>query len=317
MSVLDAGGGHVPVAVTRRSGLDESVHFGCVVGLGRSGAVELAAGDPKLTVYPRSANKPMQAAAMVDLGLDLPPERLALVCASHDGAPTHVAGVRAILAHVGLDEAALQNTPSLPLDQSAAEQVLRDGGGRTEVQMNCSGKHAGMVATCVVNGWSIDDYLEPEHPLQLGIADLIARLAGGVAHIGVDGCGAPAHALSLVGLAAAFRELAIEQGAVWKAMTGHPVMVGGTTRDVTVLMQHVPDLLAKDGAEGVFAAALPDGRAVAVKIADGASRAAAPVVLAALEQLGVDVHAAARRIVHPVLGHGHPVGEVRSVLELR
>ncbi|MEQ1702421.1 MAG: asparaginase, partial [Ilumatobacteraceae bacterium] len=192
-----------PVAITSRSGLDESVHFGAVVALGTTGEIEFAIGDPAAIVFPRSSNKPMQAVAMVRAGLSLPPDLLALVCASHDGTPMHTDGALRILTTAGLDEAALANTASLPLDAASAEAVLRAGGPRTPLLMNCSGKHSGMLATCVHNGWSHDpSYLDVEHPLQLAITDAIDELcAEPHAHIGVDGCGAPAHAMSLVGLA--------------------------------------------------------------------------------------------------------------------
>ncbi len=175
--------------------------------------------------------------------------------------------------------------------------------------MNCSGKHAAMVATSRLNGWPTETYLDPHHPLQQLITERIAELAGGVVHIGVDGCGAPAHVMSLVGLAEAFRTLAMESGDVWSSMTTFPELVAGERRDATRLMRLVPGLMAKDGAEGVFAAALPDGRAAAVKIVDGAGRAAGIVLAAALRTVGVDVDPAA--LGEPILGHGEPVGRIR------
>ena len=311
----------VPVAVTRRSGHDESVHFGVVVVLGPSGDVEFAAGDPSVAIYPRSSNKPMQATAMVRAGLSLPPELLALVSASHDGTPMHVAAARRILASAGLDETALGNTPDLPLDTAAAHAVLRAGGDRAAITMNCSGKHSGMVATCVINGWPHDrSYLDPEHPLQQRITATIAELAGETpSHIGVDGCGAPAHVLSVIGLARAFRSIvtgaAGESGrAVHDAVRMHPAMVAGEGDTLTTMLRHVPGLLAKDGADGVFAAALPDGRAIALKVADGSARARPAVALAAMEQVGIDTSAFAPLVRQPILGHGHPVGQVRAVL---
>ncbi len=309
-----------PIAVTSRSGADESVHWGALVALAPDGSVELAVGDPEVVIYPRSSNKPMQAVAMVRAGLELAPELLALVCASHDGTPRHLAAAQRILAGAGLDEAALANTPDLPLDDAAAAAVLRAGGARTTLQMNCSGKHSGMVATCVRNRWAHDaSYLSLDHPLQRRITSTIAELAGEpIGHIGVDGCGAPAHMLSLVGLARAFRSIATggagAAGAqVYTAMTQHPEMVGGERRDVTAFMRHVPGLMAKDGAEGVMAAALPDGRAIALKVADGANRARPVVLLAALERLGVATDALAPLVTEPLRGHGAPVGEVRAV----
>jgi L-asparaginase II len=302
-----------------RSGLVESRHRGHLVALSADGSVALELGDVHSPVYGRSANKPLQATAMVELGLDLPPELLSLVCASHNGEPVHVAGVREILARAGLDEALLRNTPDLPLHVPSAHEVLRAGGGKARVLQNCSGKHAGMLTTCVVNSWPTDGYLAPDHPLQAAITATVERLAGERAgHIGVDGCGAPAHAVSLVALAQSFARLAgapdgTATARVCAAMTDHPDMVGGTGRDVTALMAGVPGLVAKDGAEGVLAAALPDGRAVALKIADGSWRAFAAVLVLALDRLGVDTTGVAALRSVPVLGGGQPVGEAHAV----
>jgi L-asparaginase II len=298
--------------VTDRSGFDESVHHGAVVVLDESGAIALSVGDPTVAIYPRSSNKPIQADAMLRLGLQLDPDELALACASHAGTDRHVATARGILAGVGLDEGSLANLADLPLDRNAAERLLANGGERAPVYMNCSGKHAAMVATCVANGWHVDGYLSVEHPLQLAITARIAELAGPVVHIGVDGCGAPAHVVTLGGLAAAFRTLAMGRGAVWSAMTRHPDLVEGEARDATRAMRMVPELMAKGGAEGVFAAALPDGRAAAVKIADGNDRAAGIVLAAGLAAIGVDIDPAA--LGEPIRGNGQPVGRVRPVI---
>ena len=142
----------VPLAVADRNGHDESVHFGALVLLDRRGEVLFALGDPHLEIYPRSSLKPLQAWAMVEAGLDLPDDLLALVCASHDGRTLHLDGVRRILASADLDESSLANTPDLPLVADEAERVLLAGGRRTSIQQNCSGKHAGMLATCRHNG---------------------------------------------------------------------------------------------------------------------------------------------------------------------
>lgn len=302
----------VPVAVTTRSGFDESVHFGAVAVVDADGSLVWTVGDPDVVVYARSANKPMQAHAMLRLGIDLTPEQLALACASHDGTPRHLDVVRSTLAAAGLDDAALGNTPDLPLHRDSAERVLASGGHREAIFMNCSGKHAAMVATCVRRGWPIESYLAVDHPLQAAITEHIAELTGGVGYIGIDGCGAPAHAVPLIGLARAFGALAGERGPVWQAMTAHPELVGGDARDATRLMRAVPETMAKDGAEGVFAVALPGGVAAAVKVADGASRAAGVVVAAALREVGIEVPAEA--VGDPILGHGRPVGEVRALV---
>ena len=302
-----------------RSGLVESRHRGSVVALDGNGSIAFARGDVERPIYGRSANKPIQAMAMVELGLDLPPELLALVCASHNGEPMHIEGVRRILATAGLDEAALRNTAGLPLHEHAAEDVIRAGGEPARILQNCSGKHAGMLTTCVVNGWPVEGYLERDHPLQAHITGSIELLASEpVAHIGVDGCGAPAHAVSLTGLARAFAALATApdgsaMNQVKRAMTTRPEMVGGTGREVTALMVGVPGLMAKDGAEGVLAASLPDGRAVALKLADGSWRGFAAAMLAAFDHLGVDTSGAHTLRSIPVLGGGQPVGEARAV----
>jgi L-asparaginase II len=282
------------------------------VALAADGSVAWAAGDPSVAIFPRSALKPLQAAAMVGAGLDLADRLLAVVCASHDGRPEHLAAVREILATAGLTEDDLDNTPALPLEAEAARAVLRGGGGPASITQNCSGKHAGMLATAVGNGWPTAGYRDPEHPLQRLIVEDVAARTGGVSAVGVDGCGAPAPVVPLVGMARAMRQLAVEGHPVHRAMSTCPELVGGPARDVTRLMRLVPGLMAKDGAEGVEVVALPDGRAVAVKIADGAGRARTPVVLAALRSLGVDV--AADAIVEPVLGHGEPVGAVRALV---
>jgi L-asparaginase II len=314
---VEPAAAYVPLAATSRSGLDESVHWGAAVVTAPDGSVVRAVGDPDVVVYPRSALKPVQADAMVAAGLALEPELLALVCASHDGSPRHVEGVRRILAGAGLDERALRTTPALPLDRDEAAEVLRSGGGPVPVTMNCSGKHAGMLATCVAAGWPVDGHLHAEHPLQRHITASVGAALGSVAHVGIDGCGAPTHAVSLVGLATGVGRLAAAGDQVYRAMTRHPEMVGGPTRPVTCFMRGVDGLLAKDGAEGVFVAALPGGGALAVKVSDGASRAVPSVVLSLLPLLGVPsdrVDQVAPSVEQHVLGHGRPVGVVRSLI---
>src|SRR4051794_40038658 len=305
-------GAFEPVAVTSRSGYDESVHFGAAVVVDEDGRTVWSVGDPTVEVYPRSACKPMQADAMVRCGLSLESQQLALACASHDGTPRHVDVVRSTLASAGLDESALGNTADFPLDAASAEAIIRAGGQREPITMNCSGKHAAMVATCVANGWPVDTYLDQEHPLQIAITKRIAELTGGVVHVGVDGCGAPAHVVSLDGLARAFGQLARARGEVWTAMTANPDLVGGERRDATRLMRAVPELMAKGGAEGMYAAALPGGPAVAVKISDGAHRASGIVLAAALREAGVDV--APAQLGEPIRGHGRPVGACRPLI---
>jgi L-asparaginase II len=313
----------VELAVTTRNGHDESVHYGALVALEKDGSVAFAFGDAGAVIFPRSSTKPIQASAMVASGLALSPRMLALVCASHDGKPEHLTTAKEILHTAGLTEAALLNTADYPLDPDARDTAIRAGAVMTPLQMNCSGKHSGMLATCVHNGWALDSYLHSDHPLQQRITEMVPELSGEeAAFIGVDGCGAPAHALSLTGLARAFRNVAIADaksapGQVANAMRMHPEMVGGPTRDITLLIQGIPGLMGKDGAEGVFAVALPDGRAIALKIADGANRARPSVMKFALQALGVDVSGVdARAFDSTIFGHGKPVGSIRVTATL-
>jgi L-asparaginase II len=304
-----AAAAFVPLAIVSRSGADESVHFGAAVALGPDGSIVFRAGDPTLVIYPRSSNKPMQASAMLSLGVNLTDQQLALACASHAGTPEHLAVVQSTLASVGLDVSALANTPTLPLDVVAAESAIAAGAEPSSLMQNCSGKHAAMVATCVVNGWPITGYLAMDHPLQMAINQHFDHLVGITTHLGVDGCGAPAHMMTLSGLAAAFGALASSESRVASAMSSYPDLVGGPGRDVSRLMKLVPGLMAKDGAEGVFAAAMPDGRCAAVKLSDGSSRASGVVIAATLRAIGVDIDPA--QLGDPILGHGQVVGTIR------
>ena len=290
------------------------------------GSEALRAGDPDVPVFPRSSNKPLQAAGMLRAGLDLSGALLALAAASHSGEDFHVAGVRQILSGAGLSEDDLGCPPALPLGEQAQAALLRAGGQASRVYMNCSGKHAAMVATCARAGWPVAGYLDPAHPLQQAIRATVERLAAGsVAATGVDGCGAPLFALSLAGVARAMRALVLAppdspERAVADAMRAHPEWTSGTDRPERAFMAAVPGLLLKSGAEGVEAFALADGRAAAFKFEDGAARAR-PALTAALlrflgagEEPGCDQAALAQLAHVPVLGGNGEVGEIRPLL---
>ncbi|UQU65379.1 asparaginase [Couchioplanes caeruleus] len=297
-----------------RSGFTESVHHGSVVVLDASGAVAGSAGDVTGPVFPRSSNKPMQTVGMLRAGLRVAdPADLALISGSHFAEPFHVHRVRAILAAAGLTEEALLCPPALPLAESG-----HDGRAPQRILMNCSGKHAGMLATCVANGWPLDDYRDAKHPLQQVLAETVTELVGEpIAATGIDGCGAPVLGFSLTALARAFQRLVSAAPGtpgrmVADAMRANPELVAGTGQDDTRLMQGVPGLLAKGGAEGVVAVAVPDVGAVALKIEDGAMRARMPVLVSALRRLGVAAPVLDSLATVPVLGGGVPVGEVRA-----
>ena len=225
--------------------------------------------------------------------------------------------MRKILSGAGLSEDDLRCPASWPLDTGTAHRLIARGEGMSRVRMNCSGKHAAMLATCAANGWPVASYLDPGHPLQQAIRDTIAELAGQwPAATGVDGCGAPLFALTLTGLARAFRTLVLAgpgtpERRVADAMRAHPEWTSGTERDERRLMTAVPGLLVKAGAEGVNAFALADGRAGAIKIDDGGARARTPVTTAVLRQLGAVVPDALATV--PVTGGDAVVGEIRAV----
>jgi len=306
------------VAEVVRNGFVESVHRGTVVHVGPHGDVIRSWGDPDTRVFPRSTNKPIQALGMLRAGLPLDGPLLALAMASHSGESFHVEGVEQILAQAGLDVSALQTPPSYPLDPKEHAALLRRGGEKAPVLMDCSGKHAAMLLTCVVNDWPTDHYLAPDHRLQQAITRAFAELTGSEPDpVGVDGCGAPLLGTSLRSLATAIGSIARgEQGPesqrLADAWVAHPEQVGGTRRSELALMRAVPGLRAKSGAESVYVAALPDGTSLAVKIEDGAERPLYVVMNRALELAGLQAPLLAER--PEILGGGNPVGEVRPTL---
>ena len=301
-----------------RSGFVESRHRGAIAALAPDGTFAFTAGSANTPVFPRSSNKPLQATAMLTAGLPLQGELLALAAASHSGEDFHVQGVHDILDFAGLTDRDLQCPTSLPLDEPTARRLIRESDTpESRVRMNCSGKHAAMLVTCIANDWPTETYRDPGHPLQRHIRKTIEELAREpVAAVGVDGCGAPLFALTLGGLARAYRALVLaEPGTAGRkvadAMRKFPEWTSGTTRDENRLMASIPGLLLKGGAEGVDAFALPDGSAAAVKIEDGNARARTPVTVAILAALGVQPPAELATSV--VIGGDSPVGEIRPV----
>jgi L-asparaginase II len=301
-----------------RSGFVEGRHRGSLVVLGADGSAELALGDVTGPVFPRSSNKPMQAAGVLHAGLDLSGERLALAAASHSGETFHRDLVHKMLDEHGLTPAQLRCPPDLPLDPQERETYLAAGAVRDRVAMNCSGKHTAMLAACALRDWPLESYLDPAHPLQLLIHRVVEEAAGEpVAAVGTDGCGAPLMAISLTGLARAYRTFVLAapgspERRVADAMRAHPEYVAGTRRPDTWLMREVPGALSKMGAEAVQAVALPDGRALAFKIEDGASRTLGPVLARALTLMGVQAPVVERIGHAPLHGGGREVGEIRA-----
>lgn len=287
---MEAMQGELLARVTR-NGMVESVHTGHLVELNQQGSVVHSVGSIHIPIYPRSSVKSLQAAAMLRSGLKINTEQLALVCASHSGSEKHFEVVRSILNDAGVDESALGNAIDFPL----GEKERRAWGDRpaSQIAQNCSGKHAGMIATCVVNGWAIDSYTDDDHPLQIAIKDEIEKLVRErVQFTTQDGCGAPLFAFSLSGLAQAIYTMTVSDDPIYQevmsAQRKHPELVGGVGRLNTRQMQGVEGLFMKDGAEGVIVASVRDGRTLALKIADGSMRAIGPIVHSTLKKWGFD-----------------------------
>ncbi len=301
------------LAEVTRSGVVESVHTGHLVMLNSDGSIHLTRGNPDLLVYPRSAIKSIQAAAMVRHGLDLESRLLALVCSSHSGSEDHMNGAREILAKAGLDESALQNAFGSPIGEP--EKKAWAGKPDTRIAMNCSGKHSGMLLTCVTNGWPTENYLDHSHPLQVAAREELELLAGEkVTVTSTDGCGAPLFLISMMGMARAIRAITISTDPIHQrvveACRSNPIMVGGIGRHPTVLMEKVPGLFMKDGAEAVEIISLADGRTIVFKIADGNNRALPTLAHAALAEFGVTYDFEPVKI----MGGASVVGTIRATI---
>ncbi|GAA4235073.1 L-asparaginase II [Streptosporangium album] len=316
-----AGGrsGFVPLAEVVRSGFTESVHFGSAVALAPDGGVAVARGPVGAPVLPRSSAKPFQALACLLSGADLRGPRLAIAAGSHTGEDFHVRLVAEMLGEAGLGFDALGCPADWPEDEATRHALIRSGLTASRERMNCSGKHAAMLTASAASGWDVGSYLDPGHPVQRRVRDVVEELSGEeTAHVAADGCGAPLFGLSLTGLARAVQGLVLAAPgtaprAVADAMREHPEYVGGTGHVNTSLMRALPGAVAKGGAEGVLVVALATGHAAAVKVIDGSPRATSAIALAALRAAGGDVASAGEFASVPVLGGGVPVGEIHTL----
>jgi L-asparaginase II len=294
-----------------RDGFVESVHRGYLLALNADGSTNLALGNSEQLIFPRSCVKSIQGAAMVRAGLKLEARLLALGCSSHSGSVEHLTAVREILALAKLDETALQ----CMLDRPLGEEDRRAWGDKppTRISMNCSGKHAAMLLTCVTNGWPIESYLDPAHPLQVAIKTELEALAGeAITLTSTDGCGAPLFLMSLAGLARAIRAITLSTDdvhqSVMNASRAFPEMVAGKGRLTTQMMEAVPGLYMKDGAEAVEVASMTDGRTFVFKVSDGSLRPFRVLVHAGLKRLGIDSPYKAEN----VLGGDRVIGAIRA-----
>jgi len=321
--------GAVPLVRVVRGGLTESIHAGHVAVCDADGTVVASAGDPDRMVFARSCMKPVQAAvSLTAIDEPLPDREAAVIAASHNGEPVHVATVRAVLERAGLDADALRNPPGWPLDA----ETMAASQHKHKLLHNCSGKHAGMLLACVRAGWDPATYLRASHPLQRRVTRAVRRATGLEDLVmSVDGCGVPVHGMPLRSMATLFArltaterlgDLAPAADRVTDAMRSEPYLVGGRNRVDTDLMRTTPDIVAKSGAEALeCAAVLPSGLGVAVKIEDGGSRASAPALIRVLElidALSADrLHALEPHASPAVLGGGKPVGALEAVFDLR
>lgn len=311
-------GAAVELAVLTRSGFVESRHAGSAVVVDAAGNDLLVLGDADSPVYPRSCLKPFQALAVMESGVLLSPVQTALSTASHSGTPEHLDVVRSILATAELAESQLGCPADWPGSRSSRDEVVRGGGQASAVMMNCSGKHAAMLVACVVNGWSTADYLDPGHPLQQKVLEVIERYTGEtVTFSGVDGCGAPVHAVSLRGLARGISRVAQGRDEYSARLTESVLQNGwaldGPGEENTIVIERL-GVFAKIGAEGVMVMSTTSGISVALKILDGNLRAAVVVALELLVRaggLGADsVEETLTALNLTVLGGGKPVGSI-------
>jgi L-asparaginase II len=270
----------------------ESRHRGWCVVADAQGRLVAALGDPDVLVYPRSSIKPLQALALIESGaadrFAASAEEIALACASHDGSPEHTTRVLAWLKRMGLSEADLACGAHVPTDANAAAELIRQSRAPSAVHNNCSGKHAGILASAAHLGEPTRGYLDPDHPAERRLKNILVEMGGAdlvQAPSGTDGCGIPVFAMPLAALARAMARLASPESLaplrgeaarrVIVAMTRHPRLVSGVGRfDSEAMAQGAGAFIVKGGAEGMHAAAIPAlGLGIALKIEDGAGRA--------------------------------------------
>lgn len=282
-----------PVLVTlTRGGVAESVHRVHVAVTGADGSLLASAGDPDLVAFMRSSAKPIQAIPLVESGaaeaFGLEDRHLAIACASHMGMEMHTEAAGDLLRRAGLGPAHLRCGPHLPESREAADALVRAGRRPEPIHNNCSGKHAGMLATCAHMGWNLGTYLEPEHPLQRRIRDVLEEMSAAPPLLGTDGCGVPTFGLPLRAMARAFAGLGGERGRrLAGAMAAHPMLISGPDHlNTELLMAHGADLVTKGGAEGVWCYGLrARALGLALKVEDGASRPLGPALMAVLHAL--------------------------------
>ncbi|AAT89057.1 asparaginase [Leifsonia xyli subsp. xyli] len=320
------------LAVVERSGFVESRHLGSAVVLGAESGIVRSLGAPERPVFPRSSMKPFQAVGVMSAGAPLKGPSAVLATASHSATPAHLSVVRGLLAQARLTEDALLCPADGPLDAHARDEAVRAGLPKQAIFMNCSGKHAAMLLACRINDWPFESYLDPQHPLQIRIRDTVERLTGEkITATGIDGCGAPVHAMSLVALARGIQRIGTASegspfalfknaASLRSAVLADGWAIDGPGRANTVVIDEL-GIFAKGGAEGVMVMVAPNGVTVALKILDGSLRAASIVALTLLADAGAIERSAVEAITPKldlaVFGGGQPVGAIRAAREGR
>jgi L-asparaginase II len=331
---------YVPLIETTRGGITECVHHGAIAAVDVHGKMLAQVGDAHTRIFTRSTLKALQALPFMQAGgaqaLGFTSRHLALMCASHSGEDMHVAAVNEMLAKAGTTYKRLQCGCHVPLKYSFFDIAPPAGTTFTQVQNNCSGKHAGFLAWCAFKGVDDATYVAPAHPLQQAIRAAVARavrLQPEDMHMGIDGCSAPNYAMPLASLALGYARLAsgaqdAEFGNAFAQLSGamktHPELVSGTGRNDAAFMQAgAGDWVSKVGADGVqVIGSTACGQAVAIRIADGNRQALHAASVAALDQLGwlndaQRTHLAPWRFASIINAHGLAVGERRAVFSLQ
>ena len=333
-----------PLAEVTRGSLVESTHLGHVVVMASDGSGVAVSGDPDARVYFRSSAKPFQAVPLLATGaaaaFGLTTEEIALSCASHNGTERHQTIVRSMLAKAGLVESNLRCGISPPLDETEKARVTLGLVPESQVQCECSGEHAGMLLACRHAGWSIDDYVRSDHPVQREIREIVAAgcgLPADALDVATDGCSIPTFGAPVSAFAFAYAVLAYPEGARWDgasrwgdallrvrdAMTRHPELVSGDGETDTTIMEETEGrVVAKLGAEGLLCLAIPEVRTgVAISDTGGSPSGLGPAAVAVLRELQLEEPDTLQRLetklCSPVQSFkGEPVGEVRSALRL-
>ncbi|MGP0587341.1 asparaginase [Paenibacillus timonensis] len=322
-----------------RGGLLECAHYGHICIIDEQARIAGRAGNPHATVFTRSSAKPIQALPGIRAGIigayGLTDEEIAIMTASHRAEEVHVSTLESLLSKTGLAEERLVCAPSLPLDETAKERLLRQGGAYRRIYHNCSGKHLGVLAYCKMMGYPLDSYNHPDHPVQREILATLAGLAGipeAQISLGTDGCGFPVFALPLSALATAYLKLACPDligdtataeaaKIITGAMNRHPLLVAGTGRIDSILLSD-PNIVAKGGFKGVYAFALRRERVgVTFKIQDGSEEEWGMIALSVLEQLGYENEETLRKLREAfpssiLNDEGWQVGQAETVFRL-